>query len=138
MSSQPATTAQRIGMFLSVVEACMFGFVAALHAGFRLTVRGTTFSAPFLYPAAIVEALLALALLVSVVLPGPGAVRAGRVLAMQILAVIGVFVGQVALARGAALTTARNEMFYGVVLVLALASIALIASPSMRRKQHAR
>ncbi len=129
-----ATTAQVIGMLFAFVEACAYGFVCALHLGLKVTVAGFTFAAPFLYAAAIVEGLLAIALLCAVVLPGDGGVRAGRVLAAQILAVIGTFVTQIALMRGALLGLAREELFYGVALVLALASIALIASPAVSRR----
>ena len=121
-------------MFLTLVEACLFALAAALHVGFQLHVRGATYAAPFLVPAAISEALIALALLLALILPGGGAARSGRVLAAQIFAVIGIFAGQIALLRGVALTTGRAEIFYGVVLVLALASIALVAAPGMRRR----
>ena len=134
MADPQATAPQRVGMFLTFVEACLFGLVAALHFGFKLHVRETTYAAPLLYPAAIIEALIALALFLSLILPGGGPARAGRVLAAQLLAVVGIFAGQIALLRGVALTTARSEIFYAVVLVLALASIALVASPTMRSR----
>ncbi len=111
----------------------MFAFVAALHFGFVFEVRATTFAAPFLYPAAIVEAVLALGLVLAVLLPGSWSVRAGRTMAAQILVVIGVFAGQVALMRGPMLTTLRNEIFYGAALVLSIGSLALLASPGFRR-----
>jgi len=132
-----ASTLQRLGIFLSAIEALLFGVVAALHFGYEATIRGMTFAAPFLYPLAILEALLALALLVAVLVPGPGSVRVGRVMAAQMLAIIGVFVSQVALMRGASLTTARNEIFYGVALALSLGSIALLATPMFRRQRRA-
>ncbi len=128
-----ATNVQRIGVFVAFVEACLFGFVAALHFGLEWHVGGMTFAAPFLYPAGIMEAVVGLMLLVAVASPGSGAIRTGRVLAAQILAVIGVFVGQIALMRGAELSTPRREIFDGVALVLALTSIVLISSPLYRR-----
>ena len=133
-----ATPAQGVGIFLGFVEACLFGLTAALHFGFKLAVAGRTLSAPFLYPAGIVEAVLALALLISVLLPGAGAVRAGRVLGAQILAVIGLFASQVALLHGLPLTTGPSELAYAVALVLALASIALLASPAFRARRLVR
>ena len=123
-----ATAAQRVGVFLAFIEACVFGFVAALHFGFHPTVGDRTFSAPFLYPAGIVEAVLALALVISVLLPGGGSVRAGRVLGAQILAVIGLFASQVVFLHA-------HELAYGVALALALASIALVASPAFRSRR---
>jgi hypothetical protein len=131
-----STTAQRIGIFLAIVEACVLGVLAALHAGFEWTIGGARFAAPFLYPAAIVEAVLAVVLVVSIVLPG-ATVRAGRVLAAQILVLIGVFASQVALLRGVALSTARGEIVYGVVVGLALTSIVSLASPMMHQRMRA-
>jgi hypothetical protein len=122
-------------MVLAFVEACLFTFVGALHFGFELDLGGTTYTAPLWYPAAIVEALLALALLLSLILPGARGIRAGRVMLAQIMVVIGVFAGQVALVRGGELMNDRIEIFYGVALVLALASIALLASPIRRRSE---
>jgi hypothetical protein len=133
MNREHATGAQRIGILFAFLEACAFGFVAALHLGADVTIGGAHFAAPFLYAAAIVEGLLGLALLLAVALPGDGGVRAGRVLAAQILAVIGIFVNQIAMLRGALMGLAREEIFYGIALVLALASIGLIAAPAMRR-----
>jgi len=45
-----------------------------------------------------------------------------------------VFVGQIAIMRAVALATMRGTIIYGVVVALALASIALIASPALRRR----
>jgi hypothetical protein len=133
-----ASTPQRLGFFLSGLEALLFLFVAAMHAGFEARLGGMTFGAQFLYPAAIVEVILALALLLALVLPGQGSTRVGRLIAAQMLAVIGVLVGQVALMRGASLTTWRNEVFYAVAFVLSLGSLALLATPTVRRQRRAR
>ncbi len=138
MDPDRGTPAQRVGAFLAFVEGCLLGFVAALHFGWTAHLGRATFGAPFLYPAGIVEAVLALGLILGVVLPGAGTVRAGRVLAAQILVVIGLFATQVAFMRGAALMTGRNEIFYGVVLALALSSIVLVASPAYRSRPVAR
>ncbi len=133
MEAIHATPAQRVGDLVAFVEACLLAFVAAMHFGFEWTLGDARFAFPLLYPAAIVESVLALALLLAVILPGAGPVRAGRVLAAQILVVIGIFAGQVALMRAPSSGTMRNEIIYGVVLVFTLASIALLASPSFRR-----
>lgn len=131
---EAAEPAQRIGMVLSLLEGLLFGLAAALHFGLALHLGGTTLAAPFLYPAGIVEGVLALALLISVILPGPGTVRAGRVLGAQVLAILGMFIVQVAFLRGPELMSWRNELLYGVALVLSLATLALIASPATRRR----
>lgn len=131
--------AERVGIFFAVVEALLLAFVAMLHAGFVWRLGGVVFAAPFLYPAAIFDALLALILLLCVLLPDRGGGgRAGRVLLGQILVVIGVLVGRIALMRGASLTTLRNEIFYVVVLALALVSMVLVASPMYGRRRFAR
>lgn len=131
--------AERVGIFFAVVEAFLLAFVAMLHFGFEWRLGGMVFAAPFLYPAAILDALLALVLFLCVLLPDSGGGgRAGRVMLGQILVVIGVLVGRIALMRGIALTSLRNEIFYVVVLVLALASIVLVASPMYRDRRFAR
>jgi hypothetical protein len=136
MKHEHATSAQRTGILLSVVEAFLFAFAASLHYGFEFHVAGVTFATPFLYSAAIIEAVLALGLLVAVLVPGTSSGRAGRVIAAQILAVIGVFVTQVALMRAPMLAISRNEIFYGVALVFAVGSLVLLASPGFRRGAH--
>lgn len=136
MNPDRATAAQRVGVLVAFVEACLFGVVAVLHLGIEIPIGSATFSAPFLYPAAIIEIVLALALLLAVVLPGGGLVRAGRVLAAQILAVIGLFGSQVAFVGGGMLEASRSVLFYAALMVLALASIALVASPVYRRRPH--
>ena len=111
MVRQRASAAQRVGMFLAFVEACLFVFVAALHFGFVVHAGGATFAAAFLCPAGILEALLAVALILSLAIPGGGPASAARVMSAQILVVLGVFVGQIALLRGTVLATARSEIF---------------------------
>lgn len=129
MKSERASLLERVGIFLAAVEACLLGFVAALHFGFEWRVAGTTYAAPYLYPAAIIEAVLALVLFISVVAPGTGRARAGRVLAAQVLVFVGIVAGELGIMRGAALTTAGTQIFYAVILVLAAASAVLVSSP---------
>jgi hypothetical protein len=127
--AEQTSIAERVGILLAVVEACLFGFVAALQFGIEVRLGGVSFAAPFLYPAAIVCSFLAVALLISVVVPGPSRVRGGRVLAAQIVVLIGMVGIQIGLMRGAALINARMELAYAVALVLAIASIVLVAAP---------
>ena len=130
-----ATGAQRVGIVLSFLEACLFGIVAALHFGVAIPVGDETLTAPPLLAAAVMEAVIALALLLSVIVPGDGAVRAGRVMVSQILALIALFALHVGLLRGIAVASARIELVYAVAFALSLASIVLIASPAMRRRR---
>jgi hypothetical protein len=132
MIPESATGAQRVGIFLALVEACVFGFAAALHFGIVVNLGGTTYEAPLMYPAGIVEAIVALSLLLAVVLPGAGGVRIGRVLAAQFLAVIAVFVVQVVLLR--TIGSLRDAIVTGAALVLALLSLVLVAAPAYRRR----
>ncbi len=134
MDHERATGAQRVGFVLALVEAILLGGLAAMHFGADWTIAGNRYAAPFLFPAGIIEGLLAIAVLLAVAIPGDGGVRAGRVLAAEILTIIGVFVGQVALTRASGLIDLRGEIYYGLVLVLALASIALVSSPAYRRR----
>lgn len=110
----------------------MLGFVAALHLGARPRLDGARFGAPPFYPAGILEAALAVILLISIVVPGRAGIRAGRVLIAQLLVIVGVLVGWVARMRAPMLATARDALVDGVLLALALASSALIAAAANR------
>lgn len=131
--------AERVGIFFAAVEAFLLAFVAMLHFGFQWQLGDAVFAAPFLYPIAILDAILAAMLFIALVLPDRGGGgRAGRVMLAQILCVIGVLVGRIALMRGISLTSLRNEIFYVVILALAVASIILVASPMYRARRFAR
>jgi hypothetical protein len=134
MDQERATGAQRVGFVFALIEAGLLGVLAAMHFGADWTIAGMRYAAPFLFPAGIIEGLLAIAVLLAVAIPGDGGVRAGRVLAAEILTIIGVFVGQVALTRTAGLIDVRGEVYYAVILALALATIALVSSPAYRRR----
>jgi hypothetical protein len=127
------TPAQRIGSVLTFLEACLLGLMCALHFGAQVRVGGLELTSAFLYPAGIVEGLLAIALLLAVVLPADGSVRAGRVIGAQILTVLGLFVLQVAFMRRGPVFDVRSLIPYGIGLVLSLASIALVSAPIARR-----
>lgn len=139
MTTSHASLAERSGIFVAIVEAILFAFVAALHLGVVMRFGGATYALPLLYPVGIIEGLLALALLVSVLLPGAGSVRAGRVLAAQVLVLVGVIAVQIALMYGPGLAPARTEIFYGIAFILAVTSIALLAAPlaiGLRERGH--
>jgi hypothetical protein len=138
MQREHATASQRIGIFLAFIEALVLGLLAVLHFGVEFDLGNYTFATAFLYPAGIVEGIVALALLLAVVLPANGTVRSGRVLGAQILTVIGLFVVQVGLMRAPQLFDLRMALVYASALVLALASMALIAAPAMSHRSVAR
>lgn len=132
-----ATPAQRVGIYLAFVEGLLFAFFSAMHFGIQFRLGATTFSAPFLYPAAITEAGLALALLLSVLIPGSGQARAGRVIAAQVMCLLGMIAIQVGMMRGVPLATAATEIFYAVAFVLSIACLILVGSPAYRQRRTA-
>lgn len=123
-----ATGGQRFGILVALIEAVGLGIIAVMHFGYGMTIEGTRYEVPLSFAAGIVDGLLALAVLLAIVVPGGGGVRAGRVLAVQLLVVLGVFVNQAVLVPGV-----TSAVYEGAVLVLALASLALIAAPAYRR-----
>jgi hypothetical protein len=133
MHREHATPAQRIGSILTFLEAGLFGVLCALHLGARLHIGRFELSSAFVYPAAVVEGLLAIALFLAVALPADGSVRAGRVMGAQILAVLALFVLQVALLHSGPTLEVASLIPQGSALVLSLASIALVAAPIGRR-----
>jgi hypothetical protein len=130
-----ATSAQRVGIFLALVEGVMFAFMSAMHLGVQFRLGAATFSAPFIYPAGITEAAISLALLLGVLMPGPG--RSGRVLAAQLAALFLMLAIQVAMMFSASLFSARNEILYVIAFVLSIASLVLVGSPMYRRRRFA-
>jgi hypothetical protein len=120
---------QRFGELVALIEAVLFGLGAILHAGVELQIGGMPLAEPMILPAVVIEGVIALGLLLAVLLPGRGAVRAGRVLAAQVLAVIGVLVGQVALAYGLGSRTLSNDLMHVAMLALSFASMFMVAWP---------
>ncbi len=131
-----ATQAERAGIYVALVEGALFAVLSAMHFGARFRLGESTFSAPFFYPAAFTEAAIALALLLAVLMPGPGQARASRVLVAQMMALLGMFAIQVGMMRGPALTGARNEIFYAVLFGLSIMSIMLVGSSAFRRRRR--
>jgi hypothetical protein len=127
-----ATAAQRVGMLFAALQMCAFALAAAAHTGYRLTLGNVTIDEPTILPAAIVEGAIAIAIALALVLPGRGVVRAGRVLGAEVLAVIGVLVGQVALAFGYALRTRTNDLFHVAMLVVSILTMLLITRAAVR------
>lgn len=130
VSSAPA----RLGMFLALVEAALFAIDGALRAGFELELGGTTFGRPLNPWAAFAQGFVALALVVSVALPAGRGVRAGRVMAAQVFAVIVILVGQVALALGDAQQTLSFAVTQVILFVLAISSVVLLGWASAPRR----
>jgi hypothetical protein len=79
--------------------------------------------------AAILESVIALGLLLALVMPGRGPLRARRVIGAQVLALIGVLVGQVALAYGIGPRTRGGDLMYVAMIAIAFGSMLAIAWP---------
>jgi hypothetical protein len=112
-----------------LLEAGLFGLDAMLHTGVEIGIGSITLSEPVFLPAVVVEGAIAIGLLLAVVLPGRGGLRAGRVLAAQAFAVVGVLAGQLAGAYDVGPDTRSNALLYVLLLALSFASMFLIAWP---------
>jgi hypothetical protein len=128
-TSPPASPLQRLGELLALVEFALFGLAAYLHAGGSVTLLHTTLDEPVLVPAALIEGAIAIGLLVSVLMPGRGVVRVRRVVFAQLIAVVGVLGGQVALAYGLASRTRSNDLMQVVMLAMSIVSLLMLAWP---------
>jgi hypothetical protein len=105
---------------LMLGNAALFLFGALQHAG---VVIGS-FSEPIIIPASIVETLCALALTWGAVAVWGGSPRAWRAaLIGNAIAIGGVAIGMVALAKGAGPRTASNDLYHGIMLALAAGSL---------------
>ena len=84
-------------------------------------------------PASIVEVLCALALswgAAAVLKQSPKAWRAAFL--GNLVAILGVTIGLVALAAGAGPRTASNDLYHGIMLALATASLVILLVPAGR------
>ena len=125
----PATPLQRLGELVALIEAVLFGLDAILHTGIELRMGSFTLSEPVILSAVLLESAVALGLLLAVILPGRGPLRAARVLAAQALAVASVLAVHVALAYDLVPRTRSNELLHAMLLALSFASMFLIAWP---------
>jgi hypothetical protein len=120
---------KRLLTVLMLGNAAIFVFGALQHAGVAIG----PLHEPLIIPASIVETLCALALLW-----GAGAVLTGwlkaRLAALigNLVAIGGVAIGVVALAVGAGPRTASNDVYHGIMLALALASLVILLIPTGR------
>jgi hypothetical protein len=129
MTTPSATPLQRLGELAAFVEALLFGLAAALHLGIEVQIGSLALSQPVNVLAAIFEGVIALGLVLAVLMPGRGALRAGRVIGAQVLAVIGVLVSQIALAYGVGPRTRGGDLMHVVMLAIAFASMLAISWP---------
>ena len=114
---------------IMLINAALFVFGAVQHAGVRIA----SFHEPRIIPAAIVESICALSLVL-----GAGAMLTRQTRAWviavvgNVVALSGVVLGIVALALGAGPRTASNDLYHRVMLVLV--AIALFSLFLRRRR----
>ena len=110
-------------------NAALFVFGALQHAGVAIG----SLHEPVIVPASVVEVLCAVALSW-----GAGAVLKQSLKAWRaafignLVAIIGVAIGMVALAVGAGPRTASNDLYHGIMLALATASLVILLVPAGR------
>jgi Na+-transporting NADH:ubiquinone oxidoreductase subunit NqrB len=120
---KPLLTALMLG------NAALFVFGALQHAGIAIG----SLHEPVIVPASVVEVLCALALswgAAAVVKKSPKAWRAAFI--GNLVAIVGVAIGMVALAEGAGPRTASNDLYHRIMLALATASLVILIVPAGR------
>jgi hypothetical protein len=114
---------------LMLADAALFVFGALQHAGVAIG----PLHEPVIVPASVVEVLCALALswgAAAVLKQSRKAWRAAFI--GNLVAIIGVAIGMVALAVGAGPRTASNDLYHGIMLALATASLVILLVPAGR------
>lgn len=114
---------------LMLGNAALFVFGALQHAGVAIG----SLHEPVIVPASIVEGLCALALswgAVAVLQQSPKAWPAALI--GNLVAILGVVIGMVALSLGAGPRTASNDLYHRVMLALASASLLVLFVPAGR------
>jgi hypothetical protein len=112
---------------LMLGNAALFVFGALQHAGVAIG----SLHEPVIVPASIVEAFGALVLswgAAAVLRQSPKAWRAAFL--GNLVAILGVAIGMVALAVGAGPRTPSNDLYHGIMLALAIASLAILVVPA--------
>src|SRR5260370_31493971 len=120
---KPLLTALMLG------NAALFVFGALQHAGVAIG----SLHEPVIVPASVVEVVCALALSLgaaAVLKQSPKAWRAAFL--GNLVAILGVAIGMVALAAGAGPRTASNDLYHGIMLALATASLVILLVPAGR------
>ena len=110
-------------------NAALFLFGALQHAGVPIG----PLHEPVLVPVSVVETLCGLALIwgaAAVLKQSPKAWRAA--LLGNLVAMLGVAIGMVALAAGAGPRTASNDLYHKIMLALGAASLLILVVPMLR------
>jgi hypothetical protein len=118
------TSVKAMLIILMVGNAALFLFGALQHAGVAIG----PFNEPVIIPASIVETLCALALSWGAVAVWKGSPQAWRAAVIgNAIAIGGVTIGVIALARGAGPRTASNDLYHKIMLALAAGSLVALA-----------
>jgi Na+-transporting NADH:ubiquinone oxidoreductase subunit NqrB len=115
---------------LMLGNAAVFVFGALQHAGVAIG----SLHEPVIIPASVVELLCASALswsTLAVMKQSPKAWRGAFI--ANLIAILGVVIGMVALALGAGPRTASNDLYHRIMLALAVASLVILLVPAGRR-----
>ncbi|MGA8028556.1 MAG: hypothetical protein WB992_15540 [Bryobacteraceae bacterium] len=110
-------------------NAALFVFGAVQHAGLVIG----PFHEPHIVPAAIVESICALALVIGAVFVLNGSPKSWlAALIGNLVPIAGVAIGMVALAAGRGPRTASNDLYHRIMLTLAIASLVILVLPAGR------
>jgi Na+-transporting NADH:ubiquinone oxidoreductase subunit NqrB len=121
---KPLRTALMLG------NAALLVFGAVQHAGVAIG----SLHEPVIVPASVVEVLCALALSWGAAAVLKQSLKAWRAAFIgNLVAIIGVVIGMVALAVGAGPRTASNELYHRIMLALATASLVILLVPAGRK-----
>jgi hypothetical protein len=120
---KPLLTALKLG------NAALFLFGALQHAGAAVG----SLHEHVIVPASVVEVLCALALSLGAVAVLKQSLKVWRAAFIgNLVVIIGVAIGMVALAVGAGPRTASNDLYHGIMLALATASLVALLVPAGR------
>jgi Na+-transporting NADH:ubiquinone oxidoreductase subunit NqrB len=120
---KPLLTALMLG------NAVLFVFGALQHAGVAIG----PLREPVIVPASVVEVLCALALGWGAAAVLKQSLKAWRAAFIgNLVAIIGVVIGMVALAMGGGPRTASNDLYHRIMLALATASLVILVVPAGR------
>ena len=114
---------------LMLGNAALFVFGAVQHAGLVIG----PFHEPHILPAAIVECICAVALVMGALAVLSGSPKSWlAALIGNLVPIIGVMIGIVALAARRGPRTASNDLYHKIMLTLAIASLVVLFTPAGR------
>ena len=118
---------------LMLVESATFLLAASLHRGLQIPLGFVTLAEPTIGPAAIVETICGLALLIAAITVLSGS-RWGWLASVgaHLLAAGGVTLGIVALNAGRGPRTASNDAYHLAILTALVVGLVLLATPPVR------